>query len=114
MPPGELAATGWLASIATTMALLERLDPQSLERVLVVLLLAACAGCGDSPVPPSASGANYSAAKLGIVGLSKSIALDMSRVNVRSNCIAPFAWSRLIGSIPINDDTQRARVDTLK
>ena len=54
--------------------------------------------------------ANYSAAKLGIVGLSKSIALDMSRFNVRSNCIAPFAWSRLIGSIPINDDIQRARV----
>ena len=58
--------------------------------------------------------ANYSAAKLGIVGLSKSIALDMSRFNVRSNCIAPFAWSRLIGSIPINDDIQRARVDKLK
>ena len=33
--------------------------------------------------------ANYSAAKLGIVGLSKSIALDMSRFKVRSNCIAP-------------------------
>ena len=58
--------------------------------------------------------ANYSAAKLGIVGLSKSIALDMSRFNVRSNCIAPFAWSRLIGSIPITDDTQRARVEKLK
>ena len=58
--------------------------------------------------------ANYSAAKLGIVGLSKSIALDMSRFNVRSNCIAPFAWSRLIGSIPIKDDIQRARVDKLK
>ena len=38
--------------------------------------------------------ANYSAAKLGIAALSKSIALDMSRYNVRSNCIAPFAWSR--------------------
>jgi NAD(P)-dependent dehydrogenase (short-subunit alcohol dehydrogenase family) len=38
--------------------------------------------------------ANYSAAKLGIVGLSKCIALDMQRYNVRSNCISPFAWSR--------------------
>ena len=44
--------------------------------------------------------ANYSAAKLGIVGLSKSIALDMERFNVRSNCVSPFAWSRLIGTIP--------------
>ena len=37
--------------------------------------------------------ANYAAAKLGIVGLSKSIALDMNRFNVRSNCVSPFAWS---------------------
>ena len=37
--------------------------------------------------------ANYMAAKLGIVGLSRGIALDMARYNVRSNCIAPFAWS---------------------
>ncbi|OQW74997.1 MAG: 3-hydroxyacyl-CoA dehydrogenase, partial [Proteobacteria bacterium ST_bin14] len=44
--------------------------------------------------------ANYSAAKLGIVGLSQSIALDMARAGVRSNCIAPFAWSRLVATIP--------------
>ena len=44
--------------------------------------------------------ANYSAAKLGIVGLSQSIALDMARAGVRSNCIAPFAWSRMTASIP--------------
>ncbi len=44
--------------------------------------------------------ANYAAAKLGIVGLSKSIAMDMARYEVRSNCISPFAWSRMIGSIP--------------
>lgn len=34
--------------------------------------------------------ANYSAAKLGIVALSKSIALDMAKFNVRSNCISPL------------------------
>ena len=55
--------------------------------------------------------ANYAAAKLGIAGLSKSIALDMGRFNVRSNCISPFAWSRMIGTIPISDDAQRARVE---
>jgi NAD(P)-dependent dehydrogenase (short-subunit alcohol dehydrogenase family) len=58
--------------------------------------------------------ANYSAAKLGIVGLSKSIALDMARYKVRSNCIAPFAWSRMIGSIPAETPEQQARLDKLK
>ena len=58
--------------------------------------------------------ANYAAAKLGIAGLSKSIALDMSRFNVRSNCISPFAWSRMIGTIPIGDEAQRERVEKLK
>lgn len=54
--------------------------------------------------------ANYSAAKLGIVGLSKSIALDMNRFHVTSNCVSPFAWSRLIGSIPTETDDEKARV----
>lgn len=58
--------------------------------------------------------ANYSAAKLGIVGLSKSIALDMSRYGVRSNCIAPFAWSRMTDSIPANTPDEKARVEKLK
>ncbi len=54
--------------------------------------------------------ANYAAAKLGIVGLSKSIALDMARFNVRSNCVSPFAWSRMIGTIPTDTPEQKARV----
>lgn len=58
--------------------------------------------------------ANYAAAKLGIVALSKSIALDMLKFSVRSNCIAPFAWSRMIGAIPTDTDEQRARVDKIK
>jgi NAD(P)-dependent dehydrogenase (short-subunit alcohol dehydrogenase family) len=58
--------------------------------------------------------ANYSAAKLGITALSKSIALDMLKFNVRSNCIAPFAWSRMIGSIPTDTPEEQARVDRIK
>ncbi|RKK05738.1 SDR family oxidoreductase [Pseudoroseomonas wenyumeiae] len=58
--------------------------------------------------------ANYSAAKLGITALSKSIALDMHRFGVRSNCIAPFAWSRMTSSIPAETPEQKARVEKLK
>lgn len=58
--------------------------------------------------------ANYSAAKMGIVGLSNSIALDMARFGVRSNCIAPFAWSRMIESIPATTPEEVARVERMK
>jgi len=58
--------------------------------------------------------ANYSAAKLGIAAFSKSVALDMKRWNVRSNCIAPFAWSRMISSIKIDTPEQEARVAKIK
>lgn len=57
--------------------------------------------------------ANYSAAKMGIIGLSKSLALDMAKFNVRSNCISPFAWSRMIGSIP-NTPDQEERLKSLR
>lgn len=58
--------------------------------------------------------ANYSAAKLGIVALSKSIAMDMAKFHVRSNCISPFAWSRMVGSIPTETDEQKARVKRMQ
>ena len=58
--------------------------------------------------------ANYSAAKMGIIGLSRSIALDMKAFNVRSNCISPFAWTRMIGTIPSDTPEQVARLDKIK
>lgn len=58
--------------------------------------------------------ANYNAAKMGIAGLSKSIALDLGRFKVRSNCIAPFAWSRMVSSIPTDTPEQAARVEKIK
>ncbi|MCB1396665.1 MAG: SDR family NAD(P)-dependent oxidoreductase [Rhodobacteraceae bacterium] len=58
--------------------------------------------------------ANYMAAKMGMMGLSKAIALDMKRYNVRSNCIAPFAWGRMTSNIPAETPDQIARVENLK
>jgi NAD(P)-dependent dehydrogenase (short-subunit alcohol dehydrogenase family) len=58
--------------------------------------------------------ANYSAAKMGLVGLSNSIALDMQRFGVRSNCVAPFAWSRMTESIPVSSPAARERVERLR
>jgi short-subunit dehydrogenase len=55
--------------------------------------------------------ANYMAAKLGIMGLSRGIALDMARFKVRSNCIAPFAWTRMIDSIPVQTEEEKKRVE---
>jgi NAD(P)-dependent dehydrogenase (short-subunit alcohol dehydrogenase family) len=58
--------------------------------------------------------ANYMAAKLGIVGLSRAIAMDMQRFSIRSNCIAPFAWSRMVSSIPTETEADKVRVAKLK
>jgi NAD(P)-dependent dehydrogenase (short-subunit alcohol dehydrogenase family) len=52
---------------------------------------------------------NYGAAKLGIVALSKAIAVDMHRFNVRSNCIAPVAWTRMTQSVPAKDPAAQKR-----
>jgi hypothetical protein len=38
----------------------------------------------------------------------------MAKYQVRSNCISPFAWSRMIGSIPTETEDQKARVEKLK
>jgi NAD(P)-dependent dehydrogenase (short-subunit alcohol dehydrogenase family) len=57
--------------------------------------------------------ANYSAAKMGIAGLSKSIALDMAKFNVRSNCIAPWAWTSMTATIPDTPEN-RPRIEKMK
>jgi NAD(P)-dependent dehydrogenase (short-subunit alcohol dehydrogenase family) len=57
--------------------------------------------------------ANYSAAKMGVAGLSKSIALDMAKFNVRSNCIAPWAWTGMTATIPDTPEN-RPRIEKMK
>jgi len=58
--------------------------------------------------------ANYSAAKMGVAGLSKSIALDMAKFNVRSNCIAPWAWTAMTATIPADTPENIARIEKMK
>ncbi|HMF23888.1 MAG TPA: SDR family oxidoreductase [Pseudolabrys sp.] len=58
--------------------------------------------------------ANYMAAKLGIMGLSRGIALDMTRFSVRSNCIAPFAFTRMIESIPAQSERDKRRIEAFQ
>jgi len=58
--------------------------------------------------------ANYMAAKLGIMGISRGIALDMARFNVRSNCIAPFAFTRMIESIPTQSEQDKKRIEAFQ
>ena len=58
--------------------------------------------------------ANYMAAKLGIMGLSRGIALDMARFNVWSNCIAPFAFTRMIESIPAQSEQDKRRIEAFQ
>lgn len=58
--------------------------------------------------------ANYGAAKLGVVGLSRILAMENLTKNVRSNIIAPFAWTRMIASIPVKDEASAQRVDRFK
>jgi NAD(P)-dependent dehydrogenase (short-subunit alcohol dehydrogenase family) len=58
--------------------------------------------------------ANYAAAKLGVMGLSRVVAMEGAAKNVRSNIIAPFAWTRMIATIPVTDEASARRVERMK
>jgi NAD(P)-dependent dehydrogenase (short-subunit alcohol dehydrogenase family) len=58
--------------------------------------------------------ANYAAAKMGVVGLSRIVAMEGAVKNVRSNTIAPFAFTRMIAGIPITDAAAAQRVERMK
>jgi NAD(P)-dependent dehydrogenase (short-subunit alcohol dehydrogenase family) len=58
--------------------------------------------------------ANYAAAKLGVVALTRAIALDMRRFGVRANAIAPFAWTRITETIPGTDASRVQALQALK
>jgi NAD(P)-dependent dehydrogenase (short-subunit alcohol dehydrogenase family) len=56
---------------------------------------------------------NYGAAKMGMLGLSRNLALEMQPYNVTSNCIAPFAWTRIPASVPTATEEIKKSVDRL-
>ncbi|HTX48678.1 MAG TPA: SDR family NAD(P)-dependent oxidoreductase [Caulobacteraceae bacterium] len=57
---------------------------------------------------------NYAAAKLGIMGLSRMLAMEGASKGVRSNIIAPTAWTRLIATIPVKDEAGAARMKAMQ
>jgi NAD(P)-dependent dehydrogenase (short-subunit alcohol dehydrogenase family) len=57
---------------------------------------------------------NYGAAKMGIAGLSRIIALEGAAKNVRANVIAPVAFTRLIATIPVKDEAGAKRMEAMK
>jgi NAD(P)-dependent dehydrogenase (short-subunit alcohol dehydrogenase family) len=52
---------------------------------------------------------NYGAAKMGIAALSRIVALEGARNNVRSNAIAPGAATRMTDSVPRDEETAKRR-----
>lgn len=56
---------------------------------------------------------NYAAAKMGMLGLSRTIAMEFKDHNITSNCIAPFAWTRIPESIPATHEKVRQNIDRL-
>ncbi len=58
--------------------------------------------------------ANYGAAKMGVTGLSHLIAMENASKNVRSNVIAPFAWTRMTATIPVTDEASAQRVERFR
>jgi len=48
------------------------------------------------------------------MGLSRVLAMEGAAKNVRSNIIAPTAWTRLIATIPVKDEAGAARMKAMQ
>ncbi|WP_028710053.1 SDR family NAD(P)-dependent oxidoreductase [Paracoccus pantotrophus] len=62
----------------------------------------------------NAGQANYGAAKMGIAGLSRILAMEGQSRGIRSNVIAPFAWTRMLDGVKPADDEMAARLERMK
>ncbi|KRB75082.1 hypothetical protein ASE01_17115 [Nocardioides sp. Root190] len=57
--------------------------------------------------------ANYAAAKAGVVGFTKVLALELERHGVTANTVVPFALTRMAGTLP-DDDPRLAKLSSMK
>ncbi len=62
----------------------------------------------------NAGQANYAAAKMGVAGLSRVLAMEGASRDVRSNLLVPFAWTRMLDSVKPQDDAMAARLERMK
>lgn len=57
---------------------------------------------------------NYGTAKMAVTGFSRNVAIELARVNITSNCIAPFAYTRLVESRSDDTDESKRQIDMMK
>jgi NAD(P)-dependent dehydrogenase (short-subunit alcohol dehydrogenase family) len=57
---------------------------------------------------------NYGAAKMGVTGLSRILAMEGALKGVRSNVVTPFAWTRMVGTIPLTGEAADAFIAQMK
>lgn len=56
----------------------------------------------------------YGAAKSGVVGFTRTAAMELANLNVRANCVVPFAWTRMAGELPVTSQKAAERVQRLQ
>lgn len=82
-----------MGSVICTKAVWDLMREQAFGRILMT--------SSSSGLYGNFGQANYAAAKLGIVGLMKTLALEGAKYNVRVNAIAPVALTRMTEDLPI-------------
>jgi NAD(P)-dependent dehydrogenase (short-subunit alcohol dehydrogenase family) len=61
----------------------------------------------DAGLIGTSGGANYSAATMGVTGLTKAVAMELGRYGVTVNAVSPLADTRMLKSIP--ESTERIK-----